>query len=212
MGEVTLGRSRERGRKRVPLLGPPTSITALVVGVPPLLPRMGTWREAMVVGCCSGCTWALIGYALLEARTLRMTGLTSMSSSYPRCSLTRPSVYSRNATCLILFGPASCTFRAVASVKHCPGLDPASAAVSAVDLSTSASRQETCSPSSAASSSELHLLRYASRGLLQPVRSVGSAWDMRAAYDGQRASRGSFRGCCKGGRIICKCCSRAEWR
>ena len=66
----TLGRSRERGRKRVPRDGPPTCslqpsvlatrvyfhifhtrITAFVVGAPPLPPRTGTCRFAMF--CCS---------------------------------------------------------------------------------------------------------------------------------------------------------------
>lgn len=49
MVRYTFGRSRERGRKRVPRDGPPTRMTALVTGAPPLLPRIGTCREAIVV-------------------------------------------------------------------------------------------------------------------------------------------------------------------
>lgn len=61
----TLGRSRDRGRKRVPRDGPPTCslqpcvqflislifhtrMTALVTGAPPLAPRIGTCRLAII--------------------------------------------------------------------------------------------------------------------------------------------------------------------
>lgn len=52
-GCCTLGRSRESGLNRVPLLGPPTSTTAFVVGAELALPRIGTWSEAILLGCCS---------------------------------------------------------------------------------------------------------------------------------------------------------------